>query len=431
MLYENLSTNNKGHLCFAGLDCVELAHEFGTPSYILDEEKIRERCKLYQNALKNNFDENSLPLFAGKALCFKELYRILKEENMGIDVVSSGEIFTAKETGFPLDKAFFHGNNKTIQDINFAIENRVGYFVCDNKSELHMLDVIASKNKVCQKVLIRITPGIDPHTHAKINTGKVDSKFGVAIETGQAIELVKFALNLKNICLVGFHCHIGSQIFEVEPFLDAAKIMIEFIAKVKTDFNHKIKILNLGGGMGVPYTNKDPQIDYAKYIEQIAQVVKAQSLSLKIDMPSIMLEPGRSIVADAGITLYSVGNIKEITGLKNYVSVDGGMTDNPRYTLYESPYTVLNASRINQEDSYICSIAGRCCESGDLIQENIKIARPQINDILAVITTGAYNYSMASNYNAIPKPPIIIIKNGQARIAVKRQTFEDLTSTQL
>lgn len=443
MLYSNLSTNNNGHLCFAGLDCVELAKEFGTPAYILDEDKIIEQCKLYMDALKQNLGESSFPLFAGKALCFKELYRVLKDQNMGIDVVSSGEIFTAKQAGFPMEKAFFHGNNKTEADINFAIENGVGFFVCDNIAEVKSLNTIAQNLGITQKVILRLTPGIDTHTHEKINTGKVDSKFGAAIETGQADELVNAAINLSNICLEGFHCHIGSQIFEVEPFLDAAKIMTNYVAEVKSRFGVNIKILNLGGGMAVRYKAEDPKIDYAKNIKLLADTIKQVANETGIDIPSILLEPGRSIVAEAGITLYTVGHIKEIPGLKTYVSVDGGMTDNPRYALYQAPYTIYNANRafgmeekvqfetISSEPKVRLAIAGRCCESGDLIQEDVEMSLPLIGDILAVVGTGAYNYSMASNYNALPKPPIVMIKNKTPRVAVCRQTFDDLISNQI
>lgn len=430
MLCDNLGINEKGNLTFAGRDTVELAEKYGTPAYITDENKIREKCRIYKNAMSRYFGNGSFPLFASKSLCFKRIYEIMKEEGTGIDVVSSGELYTAIATGFPLEKAFFHGNNKTDADIEFAIKNGIGFFVCDNTEELIAVNKTAGKHGIKQKILLRITPGIDPHTHAKISTGNVDSKFGSAIETGQAFEITKTALSLENIELCGFHCHIGSQIFDCKPFTDTAVIMTDFISDIKTKTGFEAKILNLGGGMGVKYTENDPEINYDENIRKIAECVKAECKNKNINLPQILMEPGRSIVADAGITLYSVGSVKEIPGFKNYVSVDGGMPDNPRYALYQSAYTVNIANRMNEKADFICTVAGRCCESGDLIQENVAIPRPERNDILAVLTTGAYNYAMSSNYNAIPKPPVIMLSENEDYVAVKRESFEDMLSCQ-
>lgn len=431
MICDNLNINEKGHLTFAGRDTVELAKKYGTPVYVMDEEKIREKCRIYKAAMSEFFGGGSLPLFASKSLCFRQIYRIMKEEEMGIDVVSPGELYTAASVGFPLENAYFHGNNKTDSDIEYAMDNSIGYFVCDNSDELYAIDDHAEKRGIRQKILLRLTPGIDPHTHAKISTGKVDSKFGTAIETGQADKLVELALSLKNIELRGFHCHIGSQIFEYEPFSDAAKIMIDFIAKMKESYGYETKTLNLGGGMGVRYVESDPEIDYSANIKSLADIIKAECAAKGVAMPQILMEPGRSIVADAGITLYTVGAKKEIPGFKNYVSIDGGMPDNPRYALYQSAYTVCVANRMNAPADYECTIAGRCCESGDLIQENITIPEAHRGDILAVLTTGAYNYAMSSNYNAISKPPVVMLTKDSEYVAVRRETFEDMTSCQL
>lgn len=431
MLYDNLSTNSSEHLTFCGLDTIELAKKYKTPAYFMDEDKIRYRCKMYKTAMKSNFDENAFPLFAGKALCFKEMYRILKSEKMGIDVVSSGEIFTASSVEYPMEMAYFHGNNKTKYDINFAMDKGVGHFICDNVEELESINAIAKSRAMKQKVLLRITPGIDAHTNEKINTGKINSKFGVPIETGQAFDLTKKAIALSNIDMEGFHCHIGSQIFNCGPLADAAIIMIKFIGDIKNKLGYTAKTLNLGGGMAVPYTKHEPEINYSEFIKIIADGVKSECHKQNIDMPQILMEPGRSIVADAGITLYEIGGIKEIPGFKNYVSVDGGMTDNPRFTLYQSPYTVIIANKVNQEANYRCNLVGRCCESGDVIQENIKIPTPERGDIVAVLTTGAYNYTMASHYNAIPKPPLIMIKDRKCREVIRRETFEDITNCQI
>lgn len=426
MLYSNLSVNNKGHLEIAGHDTVELAAKYGTALYVMDEDKLRENCRVYVDSMKKYFGEDSMPLYASKALCFTEIYRIVSECGMGTDIVSSGELYTAIKAGFPLEKAYFHGNNKTDADIEYAIENGIGYFIVDNEEELCAVDRIASSHGINQKILLRITPGIDPHTHKAVVTGNVDSKFGSPIETGRAFEITAMALSKKNVTLEGFHCHIGSQIFECDPFCDAADIMIKFIADVKEKFGFAAKTLNLGGGFGVRYIEEDPQIDIEKNIADVASHIKNRCAELSVEMPKILMEPGRSIVADCCITLYTVGSVKEIKGFKNYVSVDGGMPDNPRYALYASSYTVLVASKADKAADFKCSIAGRCCESGDLIQENVTIARPERGDILAVLTTGAYNYSMASNYNRIPRPALVLVGKNGDRVAIKRESFEDL-----
>lgn len=413
-------------MTFAGYDTVELAEKYGTPLYLMDEDKTREHVRAYKTAMAKYFPSGSMPEFASKAFSCKQIYRIMAEEGIDIDVVSPGEIYTAVKAGFPMENSFFHGNNKTDDDIRFAIENKVGCFVVDGEDELLALDRIAGEMGVKQNILLRITPGIDPHTHKKISTGSVDSKFGTAIETGQAMEIVKKALSLNNISLCGFHCHVGSQVFDIQPFTDASEIMLAFIADVRDTLGYTAEILNLGGGLGVRYTEADPEIDYGEKIKEIAEILNSQCDQLMVPVPKILMEPGRSLVADAGMTLYTVGSVKEITGYKNYVSIDGGMTDNPRYTLYESPYTVVLASRANDQKDYTATVAGRCCESGDLIQENVKMPKPIRGEILAVLTTGAYNYSMASNYNRVGRPPVVMLNSKRDYIAVRRETLKDI-----
>ena len=426
MICNNLSLNSEGHLTFAGVDTVTMAEKYGTPLYLMDENKIREHIATYKNAMAKYLPKGSVPEFASKAFSAKQIYRIAAEEGIHIDVVSPGEIYTALKAGFPMEHCFFHGNNKTDADLAFAIDSGVGYIVLDSEDEVTALNEIAREKGVVQKALLRVTPGIDPHTHKKISTGSVDSKFGSAIETGQALELTEKILKCENISLLGLHCHIGSQIFESAPFTTAADIMFSFIADVKNKLGLTTEILNLGGGFGVRYTEKDPEIDYAEKIAEIASVLQGQCDKYGISLPRISMEPGRSIVADAGLTLYTVGSVKEIRGYKNYVSIDGGMTDNPRFTLYESEYTVEIANKMNCPKDYTATVAGRCCESGDLIGENFKMPKPQRGDILAVLTTGAYNYSMASNYNRIPRPPVVMLKDGKDYIAVKRETLDDI-----
>ncbi|MBQ9703410.1 MAG: diaminopimelate decarboxylase [Clostridia bacterium] len=426
MLHDNLSVNEKGHLCIAGKDTVELIEKHGSPLMVMDEERIRRNMRLYKEAMSKHFGAGSYPLFASKAFSCKYIYRLAKEEKIGIDLVSAGELYTAVASGFDVKRAFFHGNNKTDYDIKCAMDCDVGHFVVDNLTELDRIDEIASQKNKIQPVILRLTPGIDPHTHAAVVTGRVDSKFGIAIETGQADEAVEYTLSKKNVRLCGFHCHIGSQIFDIKPFCDAATIMIKYIAHVKEKFNYDISVLNLGGGFGVRYIESQPELDYEEFIRLIAQYIHNEVDASGIKMPTIIMEPGRSIVADSGLTLYTVGGIKEIPGFKNYTSVDGGMPDNPRYALYGSDYTVCLASRMNDESDFNCTIAGRCCESGDILQENVLIPKPNRGDILAVLVTGAYNYSMASNYNRIPRPCVVGIAHSKEFTIIKRETFEDL-----
>jgi len=431
MLHDNITIGNNGHLYFAGMDTVELAKKYGTPLYLVDENKIRENCRIYIECVKKYFGEKSIPLFASKSLCYLDLYRILKEEGTGVDVVSGGELYTALKAGFPAERMFFHGNNKTDEEIEYGIKSGVGYFVVDNKEELDTVSETASKYGVTQKILLRLSPGIDPHTHKAVVTGSVDSKFGTAIETGQAMELTKYALKKPNVYLVGFHCHIGSQIFEHTPFSDAAKIMLQFIADVRAETGVLADMLNLGGGIGVRYVEEHPEVDIDLIFRSIKNEVDNFCRKKGFESPTILFEMGRYISANAGMTLYTVGPFKSITGYKNYVSIDGGMTDNPRYALYQSPYTVVVANRANEEKSVVATIAGRCCESGDLIQEDVAIQPCKKGDILAVLVTGAYNYAMASHYNRLPKPAMVSIRDKADRLVVRRETYEDLLRNEI
>lgn len=432
MISENIGTNSSGRLTFAGRDTVELCEKYGTPLMLMDEERIRENCRVYKSAMSEFMGGESRPLFAGKSCCFRQLYRIMAEEGMCADIVSPGELYTANSAGFPMERAFFHGNNKTDADIAYAMDCGMGHFIVDNEDELCAVAAEAGRRGKVQDILLRLTPGIDPHTQAKISTGKVDSKFGVAIETGQALEFCRKALSLENVRLKGFHCHIGSQIFEYKPFSDAADIMLRFIKKLRDELGYTAQILNLGGGFGVPYVESDPKIDYRENIKGLAGEIRQQCAALDIPQPDILMEPGRSIVADSGMTLYTVGSVKTISGYKSYVSVDGGMTDNPRFALYGSAYTVYVAERPNDAADFRADVAGRCCESGDIIQEDVPMPKPVRGEHIAVAVTGAYNYSMASNYNRIPRPPVVMLKgDGTEYTAVRRESYEDLCRNEL
>ena len=432
MICDNLGVTTNGNLTFAGRDTVELAEKYGTPLYLMDEEKIRDNCRAYVNAMKKHFGDSALPLYASKAASFKRIYSIVAEEGMGTDVVSAGEICTAVAAGFPMDRVYFHGNNKTDFDIEYAIKNGVGCFVADSIEELDAIDLISCKMGKKSKVIIRITPGIDPHTYDEVATGKVDSKFGSAIETGAAEEITKYAVTKANIDLWGFHCHVGSQVFDSDVYFKTSDVMLRFIAKMEKEYAFKTRELNLGGGYGVRYVESDPVIDIPANIESVAKLVKEKCQELGIDVPAIRMEPGRSIVADSGMTLYTVGTVKQIPEYRNYVSIDGGMTDNPRFALYKSAYTVVVANKMNEEPDFECSVVGRCCECGDIIQENVMLPRSiKRGDIVAVLTTGAYNYSMASNYNRVPRPPVIMLSKDSEYIAVRRETAEDVMANDL
>ncbi len=426
MLYSNLSVNDAGHLCVAGIDACELAATYGTPLYVLDEDRVRQNCRTYVQAMKTYLPEGSYPLFASKTLCFKGIYPIVESEGTGADVVSAGEVATALAAGFPADKLFFHGSNKTDDEIAYGVRSGVGCFVVDNVDELATLAREARSQGIVQKVLLRVTVGLDPHTLAAINTGKVDSQFGVPIETGQALRFVRQALATEGVDVLGFHSHIGSQIFEATSFCDQVDRLLAFACDVRDELGYVAGTFNLGGGFAVPYVEADPRIDIAANIQAIATHLQSGCERNDYPLPRVLMEPGRSLVADAGVTLYSAGRIKTIEGYRSYVMVDGGMTDNPRYALYKSAYTVLNASRANAPADFACTIAGRCCESGDRIAEDVFIARPEHDDVIAVLTTGAYNFAMSSNYNRVLRPALVVIANGQARVAVRRQTIDDL-----
>ena len=422
----NLSINSENHLVIGQHDTVELAKKFGTPLYVLDEDLMRDNCRAYKNAIDTYYDGHGLVLFASKALCTMYTGRLVAEEGLGADVVSGGELYTLYKAGFPMEKVFFHGNNKTPDEIELALNCGVGHIVVDNKYELELLNRIANEKNVNQRILFRIKPGIDAHTHDFVKTGQIDSKFGVALENGEAYEIHKLALSMSNIQIDGVHCHIGSQIFDVEPFCEAAKVMIGFIADLYDKLGIKVKILNLGGGFGIKYTATDDPIALSEYIHKVTNVVKALAQEKGIDLPFLVFEPGRSIVASAGITLYTVGCVKEIENVRTYVSIDGGMCDNPRYILYGSKYTAVLANNASAEPVAPVTIAGKCCESGDLIQEHVMMPQIHVGDTLAVLATGAYNYSMSSNYNRIPRPPIVAVSGNEAKIIVKRETYDDL-----
>ncbi len=426
---DTLNVNEKGHLSIGGADCVELAKNFGTPLYVMDEAYIRRMMRVYRDTLRREYGENGLVLYASKAFSCKAIYRVADEEGIGVDVVSGGELYTALQAGFPAEKIYMHGNNKLDYEIGEALDAKVGCIVADSYSEIDKIDREAKKRGMLQKILLRINPGVEAHTHAFVQTATTDSKFGFSIQNGTAKAVTAYALEKKNVLLEGYHCHIGSQIFEKQSFVLAVKKCMEFAAEIKSELSFEPTKLNLGGGYGVWYTDEDRKIPpegYAEYLEALIAEVKKQATEKGLSLPFLLIEPGRSIVGEAGLTLYTVGEIKEIPGVKKYVAVDGGMFDNPRYALYQSKYTPVLANRANEEATELVSIAGKCCESGDLIAVNVALPKAESGDILAVLSTGAYNYSMAMNYNRNFIPPCVLVSEGKAEYIVKPQSYEDL-----
>ncbi len=432
VICDNLSVADGRVLTFAGRRVDELAAKYGTALYLMDEARIRQNARVYVQAMRDFFGEGSHPYYASKACCFAQMYKIIEQEGMGADVVSCGEIYTAKKAGFPMGKLVFHGNLKTDEDLRYAIENGIGCIVADCFEEIDAIDRIAGELGVRQRVLLRLTPGIDPHTYEAVATGKVDCKFGFAIETGMAMDATVRTLAKENIVLGGFHCHVGSMVFDSDVFIRSAEIMLDFIATLHAETGFVTEELDLGGGYGVRYVESDPTIDIRANIAEVAACVKRMVAERGIPMPHVHMEPGRSIVADAGLTLYTVGAVKTIEGYKTYVCVDGGMGDNPRFALYGSEYTVVAADKLDAPTDMVCTVAGRCCESGDIIQENVSLPSTLARgDLIAVLTTGAYNYSMASNYNRYPRLPVVMLDGEREYVAVRRESFDNLVANDL
>lgn len=420
--------NEKGRLEIGGADTVELAKKFGTPLYVYDENHIRNMMRVYRETLQNEYDGNGLVLYASKAFSCMGMYAIAKSEGLGADVVSGGELYTALKAGFPPEKIMMHGNNKLKDELTLAVKSNVGWIVVDSLYEADILNNLAQEAGKVQNILLRINPGVEAHTHSFVQTATPDSKFGFSVADGSAKETVKNLLTKTNLCLKGFHCHIGSQIFEKQSFVLAAEKCFSFLADLK-ELDFEAEVLNLGGGYGIRYTKDDPDLsfsDYADFFKSLIDAVKSACVNRNLKRPYLCIEPGRSIVGEAGITLYTVGAIKEIKGIKKYLAVDGGMFESPRYCLYGSKYEAVLANRANEEATEVVSIAGKCCESGDLIGEGFNLPAAKSGDILAVFSTGAYHYSMASNYNRNLVPPVVLIKDKKAKYLVKPQTYDDL-----
>ncbi|MCW3790977.1 diaminopimelate decarboxylase [Paenibacillus sp. LS1] len=429
-LHGTSKINAQGHLEIGGVDATNLKEQFGTPLYVVDEQLVRERCREYMEAFRAS-GLGFQVAYASKAFCVMAMCALAAEEGLSLDVVSDGELFTALQAGFPAERIHFHGNNKTLEEIEMALDAEIGCFVVDNFNELHLLQAVAADKNRKVNILLRVTPGVEAHTHEYISTGQTDSKFGFDIGNGTAFEAIELASKQSNLVLLGVHSHIGSQIFEVEGFQMAVQRVAEFAASVYERLNVAFKVVNLGGGFGIRYIDGDTPLEVAQYVKAITDAVKNHFAQIGYAVPEIWVEPGRSIVGEAGTTLYTVGTSKDIPGVRKYVAVDGGMTDNPRPALYESKYEAVLANRANEAAQETVSVAGKCCESGDMLIWDLDLPKVESGDLLAVACTGAYNYSMASNYNRIRRPAVVFVKDGQGDVVVRRETYQDIIQNDL
>ena len=412
-------------LYVGGVKASALSKEYGTPLYVIDEELVRSNCRRYYNAMKCEERGNRVT-YAGKAFINMSMCNLVNEENLYLDVVSGGELYTAYKAGFPLERIYFHGNNKSDYEIDLGVRLGIGRFIVDNIHELEVLNSIAQEYGRVQKVYLRITPGVEAHTHEYIKTGQLDSKFGFPVIGDTVYDAIKRAMELEYIELNGLHCHIGSQIFDLEPFEDTTEIMLNLINDIKETLGYEIKELDLGGGFGIYYTEGDKPKEIEEYCSVIINKADEICRKLNMNVPILSIEPGRSIVGNAGLTLYTVGAIKEIPNIRKYVSVDGGMSDNIRPALYSANYESIIANRVFDNSKEIVTVAGKCCESGDVLLNSIEMPRMETGDILAIISTGAYGHSMANNYNRIPKAAVVSVSNGISKVMCKRETYEDV-----
>ena len=416
---------SKGHLFFSDCDTVELAKKFGTPLYVLSEDRIREGCNEIKKVFLNKYS-NTIAAYASKAFLTMAMCKIIESEGLNLDVVSGGELYTAIKAGFPMGKVMFHGNNKSWEELTLAVKNNVGRIIVDNLYELEMLEKIARTEDKKVKILFRVSPGIQGLTHEYIVTGQKDSKFGIPLEAEKIQAIVKKTINLKNIELMGFHFHLGSQLFENNIYIAAVEIITKLMQDLKEKLGYITKELNTGGGFGIHYTDEDKVKPLSYFTDAIMETVEEKCGRYKLDIPTVIIEPGRWIVGGAGITLYTVGAIKEIPGIRTYVSVDGGLPDNPRPALYHAKYDAVVANKFNEKPNKVVTIAGKCCETGDILIWDLKTPNIESGDVLAVLGTGAYNFSMASNYNKLPRPAVVLLRDGKSEIIVKRQTYDDL-----
>lgn len=417
--------NREGHLEIGGCDTVKLVEKYGTPLYVYDVDLIRKRARSFKYMFEK-LGVKSQVAYASKAFSSVAMLQLVHEEGLSLDVVSGGELYTAIVAKFPVEKIHFHGNNKSEEELKMALDHKIGCIVVDNFHELHMLHHLCQIRNEKVNILLRVTPGIEAHTHDYISTGQEDSKFGFDLQNGQSETALAVALESDYLNVLGFHCHIGSQIFETTGFLLAARKILGKVGEWKDTYQFTPKVLNLGGGFGIRYTDEDKPLTPERYVEEMILEVKRETERLLLPMPEIWIEPGRSLVGDAGTTLYTIGSRKEVPDIRKYIAVDGGMSDNIRTALYDAKYDAVIANRADEKPEEIVSIAGKCCETGDMLIWDLPLPEAGTNDTLAVFCTGAYCYSMASNYNRIPRPAVVFVENGTSRLIIKRESYEDL-----
>jgi diaminopimelate decarboxylase len=423
--YGTAKINKNGHLEIGGVDTIELVETYGTPLYVYDVALIRERARGFKETFEQ-YGINAQVAYASKAFSTIAMVQLVNEEGLSLDVVSGGELYTAIAAKFPAEKIHFHGNNKSIEELEMALDLQIGCIVVDNFLELNHLIHMCEQKNVNTNILLRVTPGIEAHTHDYILTGQEDSKFGFDLQNGQAEEALKLALTCNKLNVLGVHCHIGSQIFETTGFLLATRKIFEKLNAWRIEMGYSPTVLNLGGGFGIRYTNEDEPIPASKYVEEIIEEVKNQVAKYNMELPEIWIEPGRSLVGDAGTTLYKIGSKKDVPNVRKYVAVDGGMSDNIRPALYQAKYEAVLANRPLDPVEEKVSIAGKCCESGDMLIWDLPLPKAENDEVLAVFCTGAYGYSMSNNYNRIPRPPVVFVENGTSQLVVKRESFDDL-----
>lgn len=422
--------NEDGQLEIGGISAVELAKTYGTPLFVYDVAQIRKRADEFQRA----FDKEQVKgrvTYASKAFSSVAIIQLMNELGLGLDIVSGGELYTAQKANFPMEKIHFHGNNKSISEIEMALEAGIGYFVVDNFFELQLLDRICQEKQQKANILLRITPGIEAHTHDYISTGQEDSKFGFDLTSGQVDEAIEFSKKSEFVQLDGVHCHIGSQIFTTVGFFMAIEKIFAAISEWQENYQFVPSILNVGGGFGIRYVEGDEPLPADQYVEAILQTVKKEAKMRELPLPEVWIEPGRSLVGEAGTTLYTVGSEKTIPSIRKYVAVDGGMGDNIRPALYQAKYEAVLANRLQDKQEEVVSIAGKCCESGDMLLWDVSLPKAKAGDLLAMFCTGAYGYSMASNYNRLPRPAVVFVENGKSQLVVRRETYEDIVRLDL
>lgn len=429
-LYGTQTINEKGHLTIGGVDTIDLAKTYGTPLFVYDTALIRSRARGFIDTFKGHGVKAQVA-YASKAFACIAAYQLAEQENLSLDVVSGGELYTAIKSGFPAERIHFHGNNKSIAELELAFDTKIGCIVVDNFYEIELLKQMSGERKQAMNVLIRVTPGVEAHTHDFITTGQADSKFGFDLNNGQADHAFAALVNDSHLALLGMHCHIGSQIFETDGFSMAAEKLLNKMVEWKEIHNFECAVLNLGGGFGIRYTEEDKPLEPHVYVAETIKTVKAQCEKHHYTMPEIWIEPGRSLVGDAGTSLYTVGSTKNVPGVRDYIAIDGGMSDNIRPALYDAKYEAVIANKANEAKSAVYTVAGKLCESGDKLIIDAPLQTAEAGDILAMFCTGAYGYSMASNYNRVARPAVVFAENGEHQLVIQRESYEHIVANDL